>query len=85
MHTAEDLHYLATLANVKQDMHETEAAYISRFRTHTERAYATGVTSGAEMVRVRTLFLRGLCDNVLSRRTFHKTENKPFSHTGTSQ
>ena len=81
LHTAEDLHYLATLANVKQDMHETEAAYISRFRTHTERAYATGVTPGAEMVRVQTLFLRGLRDNALSRRTFHKTENKTLDET----
>ena len=81
LHTAEDLHYLATLANVKQDMHETEAANISRFRTHTERSYATGVTPGAEMVRVQTLFLRGLRDNALSRRTFHKTENKTLEET----
>ena len=58
-----------------------QAAYISRFRTHTERAYATGVTPGAEMVRVQTLFLRGLRDNALSRRTFHKTENKTLEET----
>ena len=81
LHTAEDLHFLATLENVKQHLHETEAAYISRFNTHIERAYATGVTPGAEMVRVQTLFLRGLRDTALSRRTFHKSENKTIEET----
>ena len=44
-------------------MHETEAAYISRFSTHTECAYVTGVTPGVEIVRVQTPFSCGLRDN----------------------